>query len=472
MIRKFGAVVLCLVALSSCAGDEGARPPFFDAEDPSLYCNNFDRPAREVLDQVSGMFDCTIDATQVPKTRKIGFADFKIHPWSLESTMHALLESYDMSETDGGLKVIALSHHKLSPEDGGAMMEWLAGKYGDREQWEARKAAIRAGLKANMGIDKVPDNFEGKVFLSEPRAYDGYSVRNLGLEILPGVYCTANVYAPTSHGEKMPLVLNPNGHYEGGRFHNYIQTRCAMFAQMGCVAVSYDMFAYGHEVMFNEKYHRTALAQPYNMLCADRLLDYFLAGGEIDTSKVAITGSSGGGSQCFFFTALDDRITLSMPVVMVSSASFGGCTCESGTRVHFSGGLTNNVELAALCAPRPMLLVSDGADWTARFPDIDFPYVKRIYSFYGAEDRVGSVHFADEVHDYGESKRQAVYAFLARQWGMDLTPMLTSDGRVDESKCVIEDEDALKVWGKDYRDMPGNAIHTPGEFAKLIGWER
>ena len=289
---------------------------------------------------------------------------------------------------------------------------------------------------------------------------------------MPGVYCTANVYTPSNPGGKMPLVLNPNGHYEGGRMHHYIQTRCSMLARMGCVAVSYDMFAYGHEVMFNEKYHKTALAQPYNILCAERLLDWFLKREDIDTTRVGITGSSGGGSQSFFVTALDDRITLSMPIVMVSSASFGGCPCESGSGVHFSGGLTNNVELSALCAPRPMLLVSDGADWTKDFPEIDMPFIRRIYGFYGAVDKVRSVHFANEVHDYGPSKRQAAYRFLAEQWGIDLTGLTDADGLIDESLCTVEEEDLLKVWGPGYRDMPRDAIHTPAEFAALIGWEQ
>ena len=70
-------------------------------------------------------------------------------------------------------------------------------------------------------------------------------------------------------------------------------------------------------------------------------------------------------------TELDSLIKVAVPVVMVSAHFFGGCTCKSGMPVHRSvNHQTNNVEIAALCAPRPMLLISDGGDWTSNNPRI------------------------------------------------------------------------------------------------------
>lgn len=364
------------------------------------------------------------------------------------------------------------ARHRLTPAQGKILMEYLSSKYSDRESWELRKAEIRADLKRNMGLAEVSQKFNGRIFLGTARNYDGYSVMNMGLEILPGVFCTGSVYWPEVHAGLLPLILNPHGHYEGGRNHPIVQTRCAALALMGCVSVSYDMFAYGSEPQFDEKFHKTAVAQPFNVLCAERLLDLFLADSRIDNSRVGITGSSGGGSQCFFVTALDDRITLSIPVVMVSSASFGGCPCESGTEVHFSGTLTNNVELAALCAPRPMLLISDGADWTKDFPEIDFPYIERVYGFYAAENKVDCVHFPDEVHDYGPSKRKAAYEFLAKHWNLNTDPVIASDGTPDESRCMIESAAQLKVWGHDCNDLPSDAVRSVREFADMLGWQK
>lgn len=363
------------------------------------------------------------------------------------------------------------ARHRLTPKQGQLLMDYLSSGYSDRKTWEKRRTDIRKDLRQNMGLANIAGQFDGGITLTDIRKYNGYKVCNFALEILSGIYCTGSVYWPEKSEGVLPLILNPHGHYEGGRCHPIVQTRCAAFALMGCVSVSYDMFAYGPDSQFDGKYHKTALAQPYNILCAERLLDYFLADDRIDKSRVGVTGSSGGGTQSFLVTALDDRITLSMPVVMVSSASFGGCPCESGTAVHFSGGFTNNVELASLCAPRPMLLVSDGADWTKDFHRIDFPYIRRIYGFYGAEDKLSSVYFADEVHDYGPSKRKVAYEFLAEHWRLDTSLVISSDGAVDESKCIVEPENSLKVWGSEGIAMPEGIVRSAADFAGILGWK-
>ena len=83
-----------------------------------------------------------------------------------------------------------------------------------------------------------------------------------------------------------------------------------------------------------------------------------------------------------------------------SSSHFdGGCPCESGKTIQLAGGGTCNAELAALFAPRPMLVVSDGGDLTATVPRLEYPYFQRIYGCYGATDKVSNVHLPQERHE-------------------------------------------------------------------------
>ncbi len=136
-----------------------------------------------------------------------------------------------------------------------------------------------------------------------------------------------------------------------------------------------------------------------------------------------MTGASGGGTQTLYLALLDDRIRASAPVVILYpwSAPEGCCLCEGGLPIMRETH-TNCIEFSAAVAPRPQLIISVGRDQTRDFPQVCFPLIQQAYLAYSASNRVKNVHLPREDHDYGPSKRAAMYEFFARYLGIAARP--------------------------------------------------
>jgi hypothetical protein len=156
-------------------------------------------------------------------------------------------------------------------------------------------------------------------------------------------------------------------------------------------------------------------------------------------------GASSGGTQAILAAAVDPRIAASVPVVKITASTAGGCTCETGMPIRSRTG-TNNAEIAALIAPKPLLIVTAGEDETKYFPEVESPYIEGIYRLYGAEARFRNVHLADEGHDFGINKRMAVYEFLAEHLGLDRIPIAQGSGSRYPENVIFETSDSLRVW--------------------------
>ena len=326
-----------------------------------------------------------------------------------------------------------------------------AATYHTAAEWQARAQRIRENIIGGSELDRIPEeewNYPIREVYGAKHVFDDYTVVNVGLEVKPGYLICGNLYLPDKVEGRVPAILNPHGHWfelkDYGRFRADMQYRCASFARMGAVAFCWDMFGTGEDRQHRHHDPKALKMQLYN---SKRVLDYISSLPYVDTSRIAVTGASGGGTQTFLLAAVDPRIAVSVPVVMVSAHFFGGCVCESGMPIHKRNGFeTDNVEIAATVAPKPLLLVSDGDDWTKNVPEVEYPYIRHIYQLFGAEENVENAHFPQEKHDYGFSKRKAVYPFLAKHLGLDLDAVTGDGGAITEEGVTILDTTALKVF--------------------------
>ncbi len=428
--------------------------------------DQFRKPLKLVLAEIQQRYDITIRYTEdLVKDKWVTYADWRYKP-DVEKTLTNILASQDLNfakEGDKRYKLQAFQYHLKTVEEGKEQLGYLSSLYNDVTSWKKRKAELKNCILSSLRLTKLPAKPSSQPIVSASRKFDGYTVQNIAIETLQGLYACGSLYRPIKSKGKIPVILNPDGHFAKGRYREDCQYRCAVLAQMGVMAFSYDLFGWDGEslLQIEAKDHRRSLVQSVQALNTIRLLDYLLTLKEADETRVAITGASGGGSQTMLMSAIDERIDLSVPVAMLSSYHSGGCPCESGMGVHLCGAGTNNVEIAAMIAPKPMLVVSDGKDWTQNVPQNEFPFLKRLYGFYKAENNVVNIHLATEGHDYGKSKREAMYEFVARHFGLAASKM-------DEAKVTIEKEDALKVFGEKGEKLPVNAAKGYETIVKLF----
>lgn len=350
-------------------------------------------------------------------------------------------------------------------DQGNLMMKKFASEWNSLDSWEKRADVIRKGIITGMKLDQMPKvTGDIKLIVTKTHQGDGYIVENVAFESFPGFYVTGNIYRPVNPDKKCAAILSPHGHWANRRLTAEVQARCATLAQMGAIVLVYDMVGYTDSKQVTHDIPIALLLQTWN---SKRVLDYLLSRPDVDPERIGITGESGGGTQTFILTAIDKRIKVSVPVVQVSAHFFGGCVCESGMPIHRSENhQTNNVEIAALCAPRPMLLISDGSDWTRNTPRIEYPYLQKVYAQYNAEHKVENVHFPAEVHDYGVNKRAAAYTFLAHHLKLQINKLPYKNG-FDESFITFLPEEDLGVFTKEY-PMPANALQGNDAVLKAL----
>lgn len=299
------------------------------------------------------------------------------------------------------------------------------------EQWQKRRLEVRWHVRRMLGLDPWPARLPLNVHYGGKLDRSDYTLRRVYFQTWPQVYASGWLYLPKSTG-KHPAVLNPHGHWPLGATDPVIQQRCIGFAKKGYVALTLDAAHIGIEWDKPQSEMRrpvvpaanstrnyliginSAGVQTWNLM---RAIDFLETLPEVDASRIGCTGESGGGLQTLYLMAMDSRVKVAVPVVYPNY--YNRWMTPQGTEVTWCNfvpdllGFTDEPEIAATFAPKPVLYLTVTGDWTADFPRVAFPEIKSVYRLYGKADAADVAQWESE-HDYNKSMRERAYAWFNR----------------------------------------------------------
>lgn len=356
------------------------------------------------------------------------------------------------------------------------------------EEWETRSDKLKRRVLVATGLwpmlPRTPLN--AKIYGKSQR--NGFTVEKVQFESLPGHIVTGLLFRPEKIDGKIPAVICPHGHWQTGRKYDHgpelirslistgderfeasgrtpIVARCVQLARMGCAVFVIDMIGYADSqqipAMVSHRYSKRrpefetkknwgffstqAELRLQNIMglqtwnCV-RGLDFLSLLPEVDRSRLAVTGCSGGGTQSILLGAIDPRPIVSFPQGMVSTAMQGGCTCENCSLLRVEHG---NVELAGLFAPRPQAMTAAN-DWTKEMSTKGFPELKELYSVLGAKKNVQLTNLVHFKHNYNYVTRELMYQWFNKHLKLGLpSPVIEED-------FVPLTADEQNVWDKDH----------------------
>ena len=235
--------------------------------------------------------------------------------------------------------------------------------------------------------------------------FDGFRLENIIFESQLGVYVSAHLAIPTGNGgasrtprptkdaspvaSRPPVVLMPLGHSDAGILNPRYAAHLALAARAGFAAFAWDPISQGERRQAcDKKYDYTDNCSTehtrlgargwlvgwnfarFRIWDAVRAIDYVESRADLDSSKLGIMGTSGGGTMSAYMQAFDPRIKVAFPNCYVSSLRevINARGCHDAEQ-FFWNMLPNGFNHAAILAMgQPRVALATGSRWKDYFP--------------------------------------------------------------------------------------------------------
>lgn len=331
-----------------------------------------------------------------------------------------------------------------------------------REKREAFLGSIQSDAEASRHRDFVrkairdsfgplPDKCPLETTITGTVQRKGYKIEKLYFQSRPGYIVTGNLYIPDNLDTKAPAVLGTCGHSWEGKGCSTYQEFAARLALNGFAVLIYDPVHQGER----NQYHGldylgsgSGLCQAHNIFAKQlelagenmpfwrvwdgiRALDCLLSRPEVDSSRVGITGNSGGGTLTEWIWANDDRLSFAAPSCHVTTfmKNLENELPTDAEQCPFSV-LSNGLEMVDLMfaqAPKPVLLLGQKYDFfDCRGLKEAYGTLRHFYSNFGAEDNV-NMFLGPTTHGYSAHLQREMVRHFRKFAGIegemvDITP--------------------------------------------------
>ena len=388
-------------------------------------------------------------------SRVVGFVAFVLAASCLQAAAGG--EVGDQSLTE----YFRLETEKLA---GGGLEE-----LGTREEWPARREAYRAQLLEMLGLSPLPERGDLRARVTGRLDLEDFAVERLHFESSPGLYVTGNLYLPKGLDQPAPAILYVCGHgasiQDGVSYGNKVSYHHhgVWFARAGYVCLMIDTLQLGeiqgvhhgtHRLgawWWNSRGYTPAGVETWNGI---RALDYLETRPEVDSSRIGMTGRSGGGAYTWFVSAVDERVRVSAPVAgitdlenhVIDGTVAGHCDCMFMVNTY----RWDYPQLAALVAPRPLLIANSDKD--SIFPLEGVLRVHRkvrgVYDLLGASTNLGLL-ITEGPHQDTQDLQVPVFRWFNRFLKSDESP-------IERAAVKVLSPEQLKVFDT----LPADEINT------------
>jgi cephalosporin-C deacetylase-like acetyl esterase len=309
-----------------------------------------------------------------------------------------------------------------------------------REQALEYQNQVRKAISRAFGPfpEKTPLNTQ----VSGVLPGNGYRIETLTYESRPGSLVSANLYVPDNLTSPAPAIVSPCGHSTDGKACSTYQAYCERLARNGFVVLIYDPFNQGERDQYFALPSREEVqncCHAHNMMGKQleltgeffgmwrawdgiRGLDVLCSRPEVDTTRLGVTGNSGGGTISTWLWALEDRLTMGAPSCFVTSFLTNlenelPADCEQYPPGVIGAGL-DMVDFMIARAPNPALLLGQKYDFFERRGlQAAFAELKRFYEILGAGEKT-ELFIGPQGHGYSIHNQEAMLGFFSRQAGI------------------------------------------------------